>query len=330
MPLVVRAPVCAAILFTTTVAFASASIARATAAPPDARVAAIPATAIAAVVEDRVITEAEILREIPPDVPPGVDLQTIKDQALQAKIDQVLIVKEFYSGSNRRAAIPAHYIDGEIKERIVTQFDNDRSRFLAYLRSIGKTEREFRQIVTEEMIVGYMRGEKRKSQAVVSPQKIENYYTQNRDRFYQPDGVHLRMIKLSRVADESQAVLNQTAETIMQKLRAGGDFATLAREYSQESSRSKGGDWGWIARNDLSEQFAGVAFALDAGQYSEPTQVGKDIFILYVEEKRLAGIQPLEEVRDQIERTLVTQMARETQDRWLERLRRNAYVRYFN
>ena len=55
-----------------------------------------------------------------------------------------------------------------------------------------------------------------------------------------------------------------------------------------------------------------------------------DIFILYVQDKREAGVQPLTEVRDQIERLLISQMARDAQERYLERLRRDGYVRYFN
>jgi peptidyl-prolyl cis-trans isomerase SurA len=296
---------------------------------------------IAAVVEDRIITAGDIRREIGPLLPQirgqarseeefRKMIEQVEDEIIQNLVDQVLIVKDFFSDEKRKGGIPEHYIDSEIKEQMVTRFDNDRSKYLAYLRSIGKTTREYRQLVAEEMIVGYMRGQKRKSQAIVSPQKIENYYTQNRDRFYQTDGVHLRLIKLSRIADENQAILAQTAEAIVQKLRNGADFAELAKEYSQDSRKKQGGDWGWIARNDLREELAGAAFALDKGQHSEPIRLGNDIFILLVEDKRLAGIQPLEDVRDQIERILVREMARETQDRWLERLRRNAYVRYFN
>lgn len=307
--------------------------------PDEATVGSRFANGIAAIVEDRIITVGDIRREIEPLLPQiraqsrteadfRKSIEQVEDDLIQNLVDDVLIVKDFFSDEKRR--IPASYVDNEVKERLITQFDGDRSKFLGYLRSIGKTHREYRQMVEEEMIVGWMRGQKRRSQSIVSPVRIENFYTQNRDRFYQGDGVHLRLIKLSQIADENQAVLKQSAETIMQQLRQGREFAALAKEYSQDSRRRNGGDWGWIARTDLREELANAAFALEKGQFSEPIKLDKDIFILFVEEKRLAGIQPLEEVRDQIERMLVSQMVRESQERWLERLRRTAYVRYFN
>ena len=296
---------------------------------------------IAAIVEDRIITVGDIRRMIEPLIPqirsqsrtPAEfrrNLERVEDQAIQDRIDEVLIVKDFYSDEKHKGGIPQHYVDNELEERLITEFDNDRSKFLAYLRAIGKTHREFRQEIEEEIIVGYMRGQKRKSLTVVSPAKIENYYTEHRDNFFQDDGVHLRLILLKQIADEDPALLNQTAESIMQKLRNGEDFAEIAKEYSQDSRKKNGGDWGWIARGDLREELANAAFALEKGQFSEPVKLDNEIFILFVEDKRLAGIKPLEDVRDQIERILLSQMARETTERWLERLRRTGYVRYFN
>ena len=52
-------------------------------------------------------------------------------------------------------------------------------------------------------------------------------------------------------------------------------------------------------------------------------------FLLFAEERKYAGNQSIDEVRDQIERMLITQMARTSQERWLERLRRNGYVKHY-
>jgi peptidyl-prolyl cis-trans isomerase SurA len=231
---------------------------------------------IAAVVEDRIITVGDIRRVIDPLLPQiragsrseaefRKNIEQYEDQVIQDLVDDVLIVKDFYSDEKHR--IPPAIVDNQIKENLITQFDGDRKKFLDYLRSIGKTHREYRQIVEEGIIVDYMRGQKRRSQSIVSPVRIENFYTENRDRFYQSDGVHLRVIKLSQIADENQTVLQQTAETVMKQLRNGADFAALAKEYSQDSTRKQGGDMGWRARAVLREELANAAFALDNGNY---------------------------------------------------------------
>ena len=53
-------------------------------------------------------------------------------------------------------------------------------------------------------------------------------------------------------------------------------------------------------------------------------------FLMYVEDRKYAGIQPLDEVRDQIENVILQQMARSSQEQWLERLRRDGYVKYYD
>lgn len=297
------------------------------------------ANGIAAIVESRIITVGDIRREIEPLLPQirsqsrteaefRANLEQVEDDIIQNLTDQILIVKDFYSDEKRQ--IPSSYVENEVKERIITQFDGDRSKFLDYLDSIGKTSREYREVVREEMIVGYMRGQLRKSQSIVSPVKIENYYKENQERFYQGDSVHLRLIRLTQLADENSAVLEQTADNIINQLADGASFEDLATEYSQDSRKKQGGDWGWINREDLKPELADVAFSLDKEAYSEPIRTENDIFILYVQDKREAGVQPLTEVRDQIERMLISQMSREAQERYLERLRRDGYVRYFN
>ena len=110
----------------------------------------------------------------------------------------------------------------------------------------------------------------------------------------------------------------------------GQAFEELAKQYSQDTRSKQGGDWGWINREDLKPELADVAFSLKKGEYSEPIRTEKDIFILYIQDKREAGYQPLTEVRDQIEDILISRMSREAQERYLERLRRDGYVRYFN
>ena len=74
---------------------------------------------------------------------------------------------------------------------------------------------------------------------------------------------------------------------------------------------------------------AGCEVALKAGDASEPLMLPEGCFILFAEERKFAGIQAIDEVRDQIERELIRQMSRSGQERWLERLRRNGYVKHY-
>ncbi len=296
------------------------------------------ANGIVAIAEDKVITVDDVRREINPLIPQlnrearseqdfNQKLEALQDNAIQDLIDRVLIIKDFQKDDKKH--VPESFIDNQIADELTDQFDNDRSKFLAYLRARGTTMRDYRKEVEDRIIYDYMMHQQHKSQSIVSPVRIEQYYKENKDRFYQDDSVHLRLIQLSRAPGSTDGDLMGQADSILLRLRSGEKFEDLAKEYSSDSRRAKGGDWGWMKRSDLKPEFSEPLFAVKKGQCSEPVILPEGCFLLFAEDRKYAGIQPLDEVRDQIERILVQQMGREYEDRWLERLRRNGYVKHF-
>ena len=299
---------------------------------------------IVAIVEDKIITVDDVHREIAPLVSTlqkesrnekefNEKLEALQDDIIQNLIDRVLIVKDINKPKDgdekNKRQVPASIIDNQIAEIQITQFDGDRSKFLAYLHSRGMTLREYRKEVEEDIIYNYMRQQQRKSQSIVSPVKVETYYKENKDRFYQEDSALLRVIQFTRPSGETDALLRAKAEAVLAKFRGGEPFAELARQYSQDTRRNKGGDWGWTKRSDIRKEFSDILFNLKKGEVSEPIIIPEGCFLLYVEDRKFAGIQPIDDVRDEIERILVQQMTRQSQERWLERLRRNGYVKMF-
>ena len=296
------------------------------------------ANGIVAVAEEKIITVADVMQYIGPLLPElrqrakdekdfQQQLEQLQDSAIQDLIDRVLIVKEFRKDEKRQ--IPIQYVDQEVANELAERFEGDRSKFLAYLRSKGQTVRDYRKEIEENIIFSYMQGQQRKSASVVSPVRIEQYYQENKDRFYQEDAVHLRLIQLTRTESETDETLMQQANLILERAKAGEKFEDLAKEYSKDMRRAKGGDWGWQKRSDFRKEFSDVAFDLKKGDVSKPILLPEGVFLLYAEDRKVAGIQPIDEVRDQIERILIQQMQRGTQERWLERLRRNGYVKHY-
>jgi peptidyl-prolyl cis-trans isomerase SurA len=296
------------------------------------------ANGIAAIAEDKIITVDDVRREITPLIPQlqreahneqefNQKLEALQDNAIQNLIDRVLIIKDFQKDDKKH--VPSSFVDNQIADQLSEQFDNDRSKFLAYLRARGETMRDYRREVEEDIIYNYEMHQQHKSQSIVSPVKIEQYYKENKDRFYQDDSVHLRLIQLSRAAGQADGELRGQAEAIILRLKSGEKFEDLAKEYSTDSRRAKGGDWGWMKRSDLKPEFSEPLFAVKKGECSQPVILPEGCFLLYAEDRKYAGIQSLEEVREQIERILVQQMTRDYEDRWLERLRRNGYVKHF-
>lgn len=296
------------------------------------------ANGIVAVAEEKIITVADVMQYIGPLIPQIQEgakspaefqqqLEQLQDSAIQDLIDRVLIVKEFRKDEKRN--IPSHYVDNAISDEIAERFEGDRSKYLAFLKAKGQTQRDYRREKEEDIIFSYMQGQQKKSQSVISPVRIETYYNENKDRFYQEDAVHMRLISFNRTEGETDQSLTEKVNVVLARLKAGEKFEDLAKEYSMDSKRSKGGDYSWMKRSDFKKEFSEPAFELKKGETSKMILLPEGAYLIHAEDRKFAGIQPIDEVRDQIERLLVQQMGRASQEKWLERLRRNGYVKHY-
>lgn len=296
------------------------------------------ANGVVAVAEDKVITVDDLRREIAPRVPAlqrsarnekefNERLEALQDEIIQEMIDRILIVKDFKKDDKRK--VPESYINNAIAEEQIRRFDGDRAKFLAYLRNSGLTYREYRKKVEDDMIYDYMREQQRKSQSIVSPARVEAFYNENKERFFQDDQVNMRLLSLTRQEGETDERLLARANVVTARFKTGEKFEDLARELSQDSKRAKGGDWGWQPRADLKPEFSEPLFKLEKGQITAPIVAPEAVYILYVEDRKFSGTQSLADVREQIEKILANLMARDSEARWIERLRRNAYVKIY-
>jgi peptidyl-prolyl cis-trans isomerase SurA len=303
------------------------------------------ANGIVAIVEDKIITVDDIRRKVSVHLPQitadsrnekefNQKLEALQESIIQDEIDKVLIVKEFYKekeGEKEKRQIPASYIDNQLSEIIITQYDNDRSKFLAWLRSEGKTVRDYRKVIEEDIVYNFMRHQQRKSQNIVSPVRVETFYNENKDKFYQEDSVHVRLIQFRRTEGETDDQLRERANAAIARFKAGEKFEDIAKELSQDARRSKGGDWGWMNRSLFKPELGDPLFKLSKGEITgQPIVLPEGAFLMYVEDRKYAGIQGIDEVRPQIEAILAQQMARTSQEHWLERLRRNGYIKQYN
>ncbi|MFQ5667153.1 MAG: SurA N-terminal domain-containing protein [Candidatus Binatia bacterium] len=143
---------------------------------------------------------------------------------------------------------------------------------------------------------------------------IQRYYDTHIPDFTKPERVHARHI-LFKVAPDTSAALKaevrSKAEAVLQKVKAGGDFAALAREYSDDPNAAQGGDLGWLAHGKTVQPFEEAAFALAPGATSDIVESPFGFHIIKVEAKEEAHSQPLDEVRDQVRAALTQEQAKE-------------------
>lgn len=292
---------------------------------------------IAAEVEGDIITVHQLRRQVAPLIPQiridssnsadfDRNLQNATLDVLNSMIDRILIVKEF---NRKEMVVPESFRQTEFRRTLLERFDGDRTKYIRYLQQEGKSDAQYKKELTENIIVGFMEREMLKSLAGVSPQRIREFYNENKVRFYQEEAVRLRQIMLAPIANETESVLMQEARAIIKKLESGADFAELAAERSVDDMAENGGDWGWLKRKDMRNELAEVAFSLSKGQYSEPVLLEKYVFILYIEDKIEEGFQPLDDVREQIKQAITTREMREERAKWIQRLRKDAFIKVY-
>jgi parvulin-like peptidyl-prolyl isomerase len=192
---------------------------------------------VAAIVNDKVITYSEVRQFVQPVVQQlrrnytGDDLleQVRKAQmdALNQLIERALIIQEF---NTKGYKIPETVIDQQINDIIANDYGGNRAAFVKTLEAENLTFSQYRDQVRERVIIQAMRGHKTQQTIVVSPYKIEKYYSDNPDQYKVGDQIKLRMIFIKK-GQESDAGSQKPSPAL-----AGRDAATVFSRQSESET----------------------------------------------------------------------------------------------
>lgn len=251
----------------------------------------------------------------------------IMANTLERIIERRLILDEFQKKGYR---MPEAVMEDVIRRSIREDF-HDRVAMVQTLRAKGLTYEQYRQEQRDRYIIYSMVEQNLRKDLIISPKRIEAHYAANSDQFKVLPRVKLRLILFDRTkhaAGEPRKLATDAAA----RLKAGEDFAAVAKEVSDDSSsRSKGGDRGWVENRDadLRKELREVVFKLTPGQVSEITEIEGSAFLLKVDERKDGTQKTLMDVREEIEQDLKKDEEKRLQTAWVARLRKNAFVRKF-
>ena len=138
--------------------------------------------------------------------------------------------------------------------------------------------------------------------------------------------VHARHI-LFRVADPNDEKASKDAEgkikAVIERVKKGEDFATLAKELTEDpSGKQDGGDLGYFTKDQMVPEFSEVAFKLEKGKLSDPVKTQFGWHVLKVEDKRKRQPPEFDKVKSQLE----TYVVRKAQVDLVTKLRGDAKI----
>ena len=301
------------------------------AADPPARVI----DRVAATVNGDVVTLLELEERAGPDLrladsqPPGPARDRARAKALRAAFDAIVAERLF---AGQVAALGVEISDAEIDaviDDVKRRNHLDDARLDAALRAQGMDRASYRKAVKRDLESMRVVSLKVRSRVKVTDEDVKNYWQTHSREFLSGEEVRVRHIFVASplgASAEDDARARAIAEKALRRVRAGEDFALVAREMSQGPSASDGGELGWLRRGTVQPEVEKVAFALQPGQISDLVRTRAGWQILQAEQRRGGGVRPLDEVKDEIRDRLVNEQADAYRAQFVAELRKDAAI----
>lgn len=291
---------------------------------------------IAAVVNEDIITYTEVEGAISKSIEDLVKMYQAGDPVLAQKIrelrkdalDQLierrLIIQQF---KERGGKVPDSYVEEDIQNRIDEQYGRDRNVFIKTLEAMGTNLETYKEQVRDKIVVRYMQKTAVNDEIMISPYKIEKYYREHAKEFEEGERVKLRMIYIKKGNNpEETDSARSLVQDIHRKVTLLSDFRSMEEVYSD---MPKKGDSGFMGRDELREELRDAAFSLKPNEISKIIETKDGFYILLIEDKKPAKVTTMEEARDIVERQLIQQERERLQKRWIQSLKRKAYIRMY-
>jgi parvulin-like peptidyl-prolyl isomerase len=251
-------------------------------------------------------------------------------KALKGLIENKLLESETKSFESQ---VEESQIDKFI-QRMEDENHMTEQQFREELLKNGVTWEEFRKRAQLEVEKALMLEKDVRSKITISDAEIKTYYNSHRSD-YTNDTERYRLAQILIAVAKSAppdeiAQDRKKAEKVRKRAASGEDFAALALQFSDDDSKSKGGELGYFAPDEIMDQIRTAVTGLQTGEVSQVIQTSHGFHILKVEEHQLPGPKPLADVQDDIRDKLTDAKAKENFLKFIdEDLVKNHHVESF-
>ena len=279
------------------------------------------------------ITQAELNREMDMQIDriarQGRQLTDQQKTKLEKDLLENIIEREILYQQSLKSGIQIK--DQAVSDQLATikkRFP-DEQKFKDALDKMHLTEDEVKAQIKRGLAIRELIDEQVARKIVISDTETKAYYDAHPQMFKQPEQVkagHI-LVKVKPEADDvKKAAARKKIEEVQKKLKAGGDFAVLAKEYSEGPSGAGGGDLGFFGRGQMVKPFEDVAFALKPDQVSDVVETRFGYHIIKVYEIKPAKTLAYADVKDKIGEQLKQAKIEKESGQYIDGLKKDAKI----
>ena len=259
--------------------------------------------------------EANAGRGVPPDQ---------RDQVYRSVLDQLigyrLLIQETRA---RKVTVPDAELDKRM-EQIRSQFPSE-DQFKQVLTQQGVTLEQLRADTRNDLMVSSMLQTELAPKVAVTAAQVDEFYKNNPNQFQQPERVRASHILIGfppNADDAAKQKVRAQAADVLKQVKAGKDFAALAKQYSSDpGSAQQGGDLGFFQQGQMVPPFDKAAFSMKPGETSDLVETEFGVHIIRVADRQAGRAVPLDEVRPQVLQYLEGQSRQAETQKFVEGLK---------
>jgi parvulin-like peptidyl-prolyl isomerase len=195
------------------------------------------------------------------------------------------------------------------------------AEFRAQLQASGITYDDLRKRARLDLEKAMMIEQEVREKIEIPDADIKAYYDTHQEDFR----ITKERLKLAQVLialppnpTPAQVSAAQKKAEMIRTRAARDDFGDLARVYSDDDSKSNGGELGWFAPGDVNDAILAGVKPLKPGEVSAPVRTSHGIHIVKLEEHQVPGVVPLSEVKAPIRAELIDQKSSTQLQKWVE------------
>jgi len=249
------------------------------------------------------------------------------DDVLKALITQQLLDNETEHYADK--------VDDEEVDRYIQTLEQKNhitdDQLRAQLQAQGMSYGQFRKMMRKQVEEMAMIDREVRQKIHIPDSEVLAYYKNHPDEFTVTDEKYrlaqiLIAVPQNATPDQIMAA-RRKADDIRNQIAKGKDFGDLARHYSDDDSKTKGGELGYFSPNDLNDEIAAAVKNVKPGGVTQVVHTKYGFHIIKVEEHQTPGVKPFEEVEREIRDKLMTEQAKGEFQKWIDQdLARQHYV----